>query len=354
MSAAQNPLLSIIVPIVNEADELSSLLEGLTSQAGVSFELIVCDGGSCDEQSLAVEKMVSLSRLETKYIRATRGRGHQMNAGADIARGELLLFLHADSRFSSATAISAAVDEFRHKSAAIAKNLAGHFTLNFHRNQVSTSLAYFFYEAKTCLNRPDCIRGDQGFLLYRDFFNKMGRFDESLSFLEDVRLVDAIARQGEWISLPAVISTSARRFEVEGLLERQIANAIIINSVVTGWDEFFSALPGLYKCHPESGRLQLYPIFEGIQKLLSNYSLKRRATFWLKTGRHVAANIWQLFFWLDARAAFNSGLGPANVGRRWDTFYGKFIKSITSNKPFAVVTATSVWIWYRFMLLVKS
>jgi hypothetical protein len=214
-------------------------------------------------------------------------------------------------------------------------------------------LAYYFYEAKTCLNRPDCIRGDQGILLYRDVFNQMGRFDESLPFLEDVRFANVVARQGEWVSLPAVISTSARRFEVEGMLERQIVNAIIVNAVVTGWDDFFSALPGLYRCNPENGQLQLYPIFDGIHKLLGNYSFKIKSTFWLATGRHVAANIWQLFFWLDVSAAFSSGLEPAKVGRKWLVFYGRFIQPITSSKAFGILTATAVWIWYRFMLLVK-
>ncbi len=353
MSAVQNPLLSIIVPFVNEVEELSFLLKALTEQADVSFELIVCDGGSCDDQVMAVKKMISQVQFETSYISVTRGRGRQMNAGAHLARGELLMFLHADSRFSSSAALSTAVDEFRHKAIVTAKNLAGHFTLNFRRNQVSASRAYFFYEAKTCLNRPDCIRGDQGVLLYRDFFNQIGRFDESLPFLEDVRLADAVARQGEWVSLPAVISTSARRFEIEGLLERQIANAIIINSVVTGWDDFFSELPGLYRCHPESGRLQLSSLFDGIHKLLGRYSFKRKAAFWLATGRHVAANIWQLFFWLDARAAFSSGLEPAKVGKKWITYYGRFIQPITSGIPFGILTTTAVWIWYRFMLLVK-
>ena len=354
MPPAQNPLLSIIVPIINEAGELSFLLEALSRQTGVDFELILCDGGSSGDQIATVEQMVSGVGLETYYIRVMRGRGRQMNAGADIARGELLMFLHADSRFLSSEAISTAVDEFRHKTAISTRNLAGHFTLNFRRNQVSPSMAYYFYEAKTWLNRPDCIRGDQGFLMHRDFFNQVGRFDESLSFLEDVRLVDAVAKQGEWVSLPAVISTSTRRFEVEGLLERQIVNAIIINSVVTGFDEFFSALPGLYKSHPESGRLQLYPIFDGIRKLLGSSSFNRRSSFWLATGRHVADNIWQLFFWLDVRTAFNSGLGPYKVGRRWVVFYGKFIQPITSSLPFAVLTASTVWVWYRFILLVKQ
>lgn len=354
MSLAQNPLLSIIVPIINEADELSFLLEVLNRQTGTSFELILCDGGSNDDQIATIEQMISGIGFETHYIRVLRGRGRQMNAGADIARGELLLFLHADTRFSSSEAISTAVDEFRHQTSISGRNLAGHFTLKFRRNQASPSLAYFFYEAKTCLNRPDCIRGDQGFLLHRDFFHQVGRFDESLSFLEDIRLVDTVARQGEWVKLPIAVSTSARRFEVEGLLERQIVNAIIINSVVTGLDEFFTVLPGLYKSHPESGHLKLYPIFDGIRKLLGSCSFKRRSVFWLATGRHVAVNVWQLFFWLDARTAFNLGLGPDKVGRKWSIFYGKLIQPITSSLPFAVVTASAVWIWYRFNLLLKQ
>jgi glycosyltransferase involved in cell wall biosynthesis len=96
MSVFQNPLLSIIVPFVNEVEELSFLINILNEQVGISFELIVCDGGSCDDQVMAIKKMISMARFETRYTSVTRGRGVQMNAGAHLARGELLMFLHSN------------------------------------------------------------------------------------------------------------------------------------------------------------------------------------------------------------------------------------------------------------------
>ena len=80
-----------------------------------------------------------------------------------------------------------------------------------------------------------------------------------------------------------------------------------------GWTEFFSALPGLYHCNSLSGRLQLFPLLDGIRALLAAKPAAWRRSFWRATGRHVAGNIWQLFFWLDVRPSFISGSSPDDV-----------------------------------------
>ena len=320
------PEISLIVPVLNEAAELHGLFASLSAQEGVGFEVILCDGGSSDGSPQLCSELVANSAFTVLIINTPRGRGVQMNAGAAIARSDLLLFLHADSRFSRTDALRIAVSLYREEMEKAAEPVAARFRLCFRRRDTRPSLAYYFYESKARLNRTDCIRGDQGFLLTRTLFNSLGGFDTSLPFLEDIRLVAATAERAEWLLLRAEISTSARRFETEGLYERQVVNAIITDAIAAGWTEFFSALPGLYHCSSVSGRLQLFPLLDGIQTLLAAKPAAWRRPFWRATGRHVADNIWQLVFWLDVRSAFISGLSPNGVPtRRLQWFQRQFL-----------------------------
>jgi len=345
--------LSIIVPVLNEAAELPCLFENLAQQE-VDFELILCDGGSSDASlSLAAELATSCPFM-VRIVRTARGRGIQMNAGAGTAAGELLLFLHVDSRFTAPDALTRAVAAFRKQLAGLdTPPVAARFGLSFRRSNSAPSLAYQFYEAKARLDRSDCIRGDQGFMLARRFFNRLGGFDTALPFYEDVRLAALIAQHGRWLLLPVEISTSARRFETEGLAARQVVNAIIVNNSVVGWDEFFTFLPNLYQCHANTGRLRLFPLLDGIRLQLATQSTKWRRAFWRATGRHVASNIWQLFFWLDVRRAFRANRGPDEVTPSWLNFYHRHLERATRNQLMDIATAAAVRVWFR-VLLFKS
>lgn len=353
MPPHRSPALSIIVPLLNEAAELEPLLSNLALQEGVEFELLLCDGGSTDGSDSRAAELAVQSPFPVRLLTCPRGRGRQMNTGARAARGELLLFLHADSRFFSGTALARAVRAFTRRPDAPLP-AAGRFGLRFRTSEpAAPSLAYYFHEAKARLPHAECIRGDQGFLFFRDNFAAVGGFDERLPFLEDVRMALAIeAAGGEWVLLTAEIGTSARRFETEGFLQRQILNAIIINSLVTGWEEFFHDLPGLYRRHDKTGRLQLHPIFVGIRNLLMRMPAKRRRTFWLATGRHVAQNCWQLFFWLDARSAYRRSLPPGAVPLRWTRRFHRLLAPPLASGVATALTAAGVWLWHRCMLVI--
>jgi len=164
-------------------------------------------------------------------------------------------------------------------------------------------------------------------------------------------LAASAAERAEWLLLPAEISTSARRFETEGLYERQVANAIITDAVAAGWTEFFSSLPGLYHCTGVSGRLLLFPLLDGIRTLLAAESAAWRRSFWRATGRHVADNIWQLFFWLDVRSSFTSGSGPDSVSPNRLRWFQRNLEHHTRGTLAEMVTAAAVWIWFRIMLI---
>jgi hypothetical protein len=262
-----------------------------------------------------------------------------------------LLFLHADSRFSRTDALLVAVSAYRERSEKGAGPVAARFRLHFRRQKTQPSLAYYFYESKARLVRSDCIRGDQGFLLPRTLFIGLGRFDTSLPFLEDVRLVAKSAERVQWLLLPAEISTSARRFETEGLYERQVVNAIITNAVAADWTEFFSALSGLYQCNSVSGRLQLFPLLDGIRTLLAAQPASWRRSFWRVTGHHVAGNIWQIFFWLDVRSSFINRRQSAELLTPKLQWFQKNLEHCTHGWLAEKITAAAVWIWFRIMLI---
>ncbi len=345
------PDISVIVPILNEAGELPEMLASLSRQNGVTFELILCDGGSSDGSQKLVAALTAQCGFPVKLIRTESGRGKQMNAGVAASASDLLLFLHADSRFEENDAMLKAVNCFR-TSTSGAESFAGRFSLQFRRSDTARSLAYFYYEAKARLPRRDCIRGDQGFLLKRGALTQAGGFDESLPFLEDLRLVADTSPRLQWRLLPATISTSARRFEKDGLLERQILNAIIANNFLAGWSVFFESLPGLYSnhSHAASGKLLLYPILDGINRLLEQAPAEWRSCFWHSTGEHVASNAWQLFYWLDVRRAFRTGKNPREVQPCWLDFYQRRLERFFQSRLAAFTAQLAVRIWLRWML----
>lgn len=345
------PDISIIVPILNEAEELPDLLASLAGQERVRLELIFCDGGSDDGSQQIITDAVKTYPFPLRLIETARGRGHQMNAGAALAKSDLFLFLHVDSRFDKCDAISKAFAFYRDKTASGSPFFAARFGLNFCRDEQHISPAWFYFEAKARLPRIDCIRGDQGFLLSRSLFAHAGGFDETLPFLEDLRLVTATVPQVEWLLLPATISTSPRRFEREGLRDRQILNAIIVNALVTGWTELFYRLPGIYRCHAESGRLPLQPLLADIRELIAGHDRDWRQTFWQDTGHHIATNAWQIFFWLDVRRAFRNGRDAGSVEPLWLGFYSRHLERYVRGRVAAFLAECAVKLWLRIMLV---
>jgi hypothetical protein len=222
--------------------------------------------------------------------------------------------------------------------------------LHFRRSDTGPLLAYYYHEAKARLNRGTCIRGDQGFLINRTTFEQLGRFDCTLPFLEDVRLAALLADEGAWLLLPADISTSARRFEQEGFYERQVANVIIVNAAETGWDDLLSALPGLYKCDNSSGRLSLFPLLDGVRSMIAGHDRTWRSSFWKATGYHVAANAWQIFFWLDVRTAFRTGQSADEIKPYWLNIFDHHLKPLFETRPASLLAELLTRIWFWWML----
>lgn len=293
------PDLSVIVPTLNEAGSLPELLENLGQQRGISFELIVVDGGSRDDTRILAASAANAYPLT--LVDSPPGRGIQLNAGVRQARGEWLLFLHADSRFSDPTALARGVRYLIAENQRLADTvIAGRFALRFTATGGQCPGAYAFYESKARQNRPGCIHGDQGFLLQRHVFSRLGPFDSDLPFLEDERFAVRVFQQGRWLLLPAEIATSARRFVTEGLFRRQWLNALILNALAIGCFDFLRAAPGLYRNQDQTGRLDPGLLVRFPRELLRR-PWRERWCICYDSAQFALDNAWQLLLALDVR-----------------------------------------------------
>jgi len=343
---SDSPELSVVVPVYNESETLPTLLTSLAAQQQVRFELLVCDGGS-DDDTRDVLRETALP-FPCQLIVSDKGRGRQLNAGVRAACASTLLFLHADCVFPDPLAFRKGLDAL----IAAGSEVAGHFALRFAAQGGSRSPGYYFYECKARLHRPGCTHGDQGFLIGRQLFELIGPFDETLGLLEDTRLADRLYEQGKWLLLPANIVTSLRRFLVEGLYQRQLLNALIMNFAAIGWMEIFERLPALYRSQDRTAPLQLLPFFREIRERLNPLPLRRRWRLWYLTGCYVRQNAWQLAFALDVRArrrrGVPAGTEPAPSLRRFDRWWDR----LTDHPPGCAVTALLVWLWFHGYLLI--
>lgn len=346
-----HPELSIITPVLNEEAGIDRLFAMLAEQLDTDFELVIVDGGSSDGTVERAGELAPKGPFPATVIEAGRGRGCQMNAGTRATGADTLLFLHADCLLPDAHALRTALNAI---DAAISRRgddrVAGHFLLRFERDDGAPSLPYAFYEAKARLHRPGCTHGDQGLLLRRRFFDEVGHFDASRPILEDMRIAAAIAARGEWLLLPAEIVTSARRFEVEGLRERQTLNAILMNFAHMGWDRFLDELPRLYRNQDRVGRLALGPILSGIDAMIRALPRHERSRLWHDTGRYVRANAWQIPFFLDVHRSFRRGEPLESVSGSLLEMHDRWFDRLTDNPAGRWMTAFLVWIWFRLTL----
>ncbi|MEJ2470350.1 MAG: TIGR04283 family arsenosugar biosynthesis glycosyltransferase [Desulfuromonadales bacterium] len=312
------PALSVIVPTLNEAVALPALLADLAGQQEVTLEVIVVDGGSADGTVKIAEDHFHQGSVTGCCLRTAPGRGRQLNAGAQRARGDRLLFLHADSRLTDDLQLSRALEALNARCEACQSDaLAGRFALRFDIPAGDYSLGLFFCESKARLGRPGSIHGDQGLLLSKTFFQAVGPFREDLPVMEDTCFAEQVRRQGEWLLLPGEIITSARRFQVEGFKARQTLNALLMNFLAIGWDDFFARAPAVYRQQDRTRPLQLGPFFDLVAQLLARLPAREQNSLWRATGRYVCRQVWQLGLLLDCRRAWRQGQRTPPPTLRW-------------------------------------
>lgn len=343
-SEAHAPDLSVIIPTLNEAGTLPLLLRDLAAQQGVDCEVLISDGGSTDSTPELAVTLLSRYHLAGRVLGGPAGRGRQLNAGAAQARGEWLLFLHADSRLPEPSALAGALDALCEDASS---TLAGHFALHFDLPATADRFAYYLLEAKAASGLPGTTHGDQGFLLRQRFFRQLGGFREDLPVLEDTLLAEKVRKCGGWRRLPAAIITSPRRFQAEGYRERQTLNALLMNFAMIGWDEPLRQSPSAYRSQDRTQPLILAPFLRLVDDLLGRLPLAERVQIWYRTGAFVRANAWQLALQRQTRRAWRAGTPPGELPLapllRWRRRFDR----ATDHPPGRLAAALLTWFWFR-------
>jgi rSAM/selenodomain-associated transferase 2 len=195
------PLVSVIVPVLDEARALPRLLDHLAALRG-DIEVIVVDGGSAD----ASRAIVRAHPLGATLLRAGGGRAGQMNAGAAAAAGEALVFLHADTRLPPTAHSSLA--------AALARGVeGGNFALRFDGGGAFARLLGSWYAVQ---RRLGVFYGDSAIFVRADAFRALGGY-RPLAIMEDYDLARRLSRRRRTACLPGPAVTSSRRWRRLGV-----------------------------------------------------------------------------------------------------------------------------------------
>jgi rSAM/selenodomain-associated transferase 2 len=208
-------MISVIIPTLNAERTLAHTLAALVPAVveGIVQEAIVVDGGSSDGTRVIAEA------AGTHLIDAPTGRGSQLEAGASHARGDWLLFLHADTVLEPGWAEEA--QSFMERVQTGRRSQAAAF---FHFALDDDGLMPRFVEWLVGL-RCHLLAlpyGDQGLLISRNLYNRLGGF-RPLPLMEDVDLVRRL-RRGELVMLKSRAVTSGERYRREGYLARSLHN----------------------------------------------------------------------------------------------------------------------------------
>lgn len=194
--------ISIIVPVYNEASTINKLMDNLEEFTN-SCEIIFVDGGSSDGTDKIIEGKYRLVYCPKK------GRSYQMNYGASLSKGDILLFLHADSLLPNDAILQIQkIIQQGHK--------VGCFEIKFNSKSFLMKICGFMSNLRVRLR--NIAFGDQGMFITRSYFQELGGFVE-LPLMEDYQLSMDIKNHGEKIALvKSKIETSERRFVENGRL----------------------------------------------------------------------------------------------------------------------------------------
>ncbi|MGH9584292.1 MAG: TIGR04283 family arsenosugar biosynthesis glycosyltransferase [Bryobacteraceae bacterium] len=188
--------ISIVVPTLNEEAEIAATIRALQNLRGEK-EILIADGGSTD-RTIAIA-----GQLGATVVHAPRGRGPQMHAAAAEATGDVLWFVHADTK-PPAGAICDIERALRAKLV-----VGGNFGLVFDGTSRAARQLTFIYPV---LRLFRLCYGDSGIFIRREVYDRIGGF-RPLALFEDLDLLRRMRRAGRFVHLPSRITTSSRRFE---------------------------------------------------------------------------------------------------------------------------------------------
>ena len=205
--------ISIIIPTLNEAKGIQQLISHIQrfSDSELIDEIIVVDGHSSDNTCELAERSGAKVVLSE-----TRGRARQMNIGAELAKGDILYFLHADSfppEDFDTEIVKAVKDNY----------LGGCFRMQFDsKHPLLKAFAWF-----TRFRYNICRGGDQSLFITRELFNKIDCFDNNLLIIEDLEIIPRIKRHTTFKVIPKTIVTSVRKYRENGFFRLQFIFSVI-------------------------------------------------------------------------------------------------------------------------------
>ena len=204
--------ISIIIPVLNEAEIIQETIKRL--QVNSDVEIIVVDGGSKDK-TVEIVKQSNIKLVISKQA----GRSNQMNYGAAIAKGDILLFLHAD------TQLPPNYPQLIKQTLSQPNVIAGAFELAIDSPQKSLRVIETLVNWRSrFLSLP---YGDQALFLKQKTFSKVGGFP-NLPIMEDFELIEKLKHQGKIALVAAKVITSPRRWQKLGVFKTTAINQLII------------------------------------------------------------------------------------------------------------------------------
>ncbi len=214
-ATAKKHTFSLIIPVLHEAAIINTLLEHPYSlQSEEPFEIIVVDGSP--EQ----DTIHAICHKDIVCLSADTGRAAQMNAGAAISRGEILIFLHADTRLPS--------NAFNliKKVLSCGVYVGGAFNLGVRSDRFTFKLIAATASLRSRITRVPY--GDQAFFFKRDYFMQIGGFS-NIPLMEDLDLMRRIKKRRDKICiLSDCVWASPRRWEKEGVVFGTLRNWLLV------------------------------------------------------------------------------------------------------------------------------
>ena len=197
------PTLSIIIPVLNEGERIATTLDALAPLRALGVEVVVVDGGSRDAT-------VQRARLRAdRVIPAPRGRATQMNTGAEKATGDILLFVHSDTRLPSDA------DHVLRNGLEQSGRAWGRFDIRIDSRDPVLRIVGAMMNWRSRLT--GIATGDQAIFVKRDAFQKVGGYPP-IALMEDIALSKLLKGISAPLCLRERVTTSARRWEKQGVL----------------------------------------------------------------------------------------------------------------------------------------
>lgn len=229
------PLISVILPSLNEGENILETLRAAYSKKGV--ELLLADGGSTDNTVLLA------GSTGAKIVISSPGRARQMNAGAAKAKGDILLFLHAD------TLLPQGFEEQVRRTLSKPKVAAGAFSLRF-LGERGFLLRIVECAANWRARFLQMPFGDQAIFLKRQTFEEIGGYPD-IPIMEDVEIVRRLKQKGRIMILPSFVRSSPRRYQRDGTLKRILINKVVFFGYFLRVppDRLFSCYQNMFSSH---------------------------------------------------------------------------------------------------------